>query len=78
MTRVGKVIRVEWFDAWFDEDIHKQDFKDEYICTTYGLCIRDGDVISVAHQLQPENDKLTAVTHIPRAYVKRVEVFTTK
>ena len=38
---MGKLVAVEWADAFDDSEIHPDDLTDEYIWRTYGRVIRE-------------------------------------
>lgn len=69
---LGQLVVVKWCDAWFDADESSPaDWKDEYIVVTVGFCVRDDNILSVAHEKHPDGG-FKAVSHIPRVIVKEV------
>lgn len=46
---LGKMVRVEWSDAFTDNEVHPENLTEEYIWNTYGKVIRQtSDYITVA------------------------------
>lgn len=73
MSMVGQLVRVLWYDAWFDLEYGEEEKKRvQYPVETVGFLVADGDVVSVAQDRLPNNDGWQAVTHIPRASVGSV------
>ena len=76
MSLVGQTVKCEWRDAWqdgaLDGFMSVEGFKDEFLITTVGFLVRDGDVVSIA----PERaeDGYRATTHIPSVLVRSIRL----
>lgn len=76
MSKLGKVVRIHWEDAWSSgdyytsKDIHEQG---PFEGISVGICIRDNKSgVSIAREKFGE--RYRTVQHIPRAMIRKVVV----
>jgi hypothetical protein len=64
------IVLVTWQDAWADSEQHERaEWRSDYLVLTTGFLVRDEpDIVSVAQEILPEEDR--AVTHIPRGMIE--------
>jgi hypothetical protein len=73
--KLGDKVTVYWEDAWFDEDTSTPvQWASKTAVETSGTLVREGEVISVAGEVCPEDHSYRAVSHIPTEMITRIEV----
>lgn len=75
-SKLGKVVVVEWSDAFDDSEVHPDNLTDEYIWNTYGKVLRDNDdVITIAtSEGGSGKDAQVCATTILKCMVRKVKV----
>jgi hypothetical protein len=69
MTYPGPVL-VRWRDTWFDIEPPDGGYRTSFVVQTVGWLVRqDGDIVSVAAELLPDDENVRGITHIPEAAI---------
>ena len=63
-----ELVLVRWHDAWMDVDPPDGGYRASFVVHTAGWLVRqDGDIVSVAAELLPDDEGVRGITHIPEA-----------